>query len=470
MREISGCPEVQCICVDSNHLAKSYNKAIKKAHHDIVVFLQKGVSFCSEDWARILITTFSTNSHGIIGTLGSLIVPKSGMLWEKEEPLCGSIWYEEYHDANRNLFGEEFSGKVLDVVALEGSFLAIHKDRLARKFDESFKGDSFFDSDFCIENYVNGVSVGVVFDIDILKESFDEQDETFIKNHKKFLEKHEELPLRICPKVFIDQVEVEISSSPSVNVIIPNKGQSAELISCLTSILEKTSYDNYLITIMDYGSSDAEKSAIKAFIQDHENMEFIQTKQPQVSQIYNDAVNTVDSDLVCFLSKHIVLANDAISLMVETYLRNPENCGTVGLRSHLKNNMVRQFGLQLLSFETNEGMELGLDLKGFGKSYAYRNELIDGVMGNPSENLLMDRKLFLEVGGFNTNYLHSLEDFELNLKTILCGKKNYLEGRAVAYYQGFDRPKYHPKDYLLLMDFINANIELITPYVNLMSA
>lgn len=470
MREISGTDEVQCICVEDINLAKAFNKTLKKARHDIIVFLRKGVSIHSENWARVIINTFSTSSHGIIGTLGTLIVPKSGMLWEKEEPLCGSIWYEEYHDANRNLFGEEFVGKVLDVVALEGSFMAVHKDRLSTKFDEMYKGDSFYDSDFCIENYISGVKVGVVFGIDILKESFDDQDDNFVSNHIKFLDKHKELPCRINPKMIIDQPIVEINDTPSLNIIIPNKGKAGELIVCLTSILEKTSYENYLITIMDYGSSDLEKDEIKSFIAKHENIEFIQTKQPHKPQIYNDVVNTVSSDLVLFLSKHTMLANDAISMMVSTYLKNPDTCGTVGLRSHQKNHMVRQFGLQLISFETEEGMELGLDLKGFGKAYAYRNELIEGVMGNPSECFLVERKLFLEMGGFNVNYMHSLEDFEFNLKVILSGRKNFLVGNAVAFYQGFDRPKYLPKDYLLLMDFINENIEYISPYVNLMSA
>lgn len=470
MREISGTPEVQCICVEDIDLAKAFNKSIKKAHHDIVVFLRKGVSIHSENWARIIINTFSTTSYGILGTLGTLIVPKSGMLWEKEEPLCGCIWYEEYHDANKNLFGEEFTDKVLDVVSLEGSFMAIHKDRLAVKFDQTYKGDSFYDSDFCIENYIAGVKVGVVFGIDVLKAAFDDQDDNFVSNHIKFIDKHKELPCRINPKVVIDQPLVEIKETPSLNIVIPNKGKAKELITCLSSILEKSSYENYLITIMDYGSSDAEKVEIMSFITSHENIEFIQTKQPQVSQIYNDAVNTVNSDLVLFLSKHTVLVNDAISLMVSTYLKNPNKCGTVGLRSHQNNHMVRQFGLQLISFETEEGMELGLDLKGFGKAYAYRNELVEGVMGNPSECFLVERELFLQLGGFNVNYMHSLEDFEFNLKVILSGRKNFLVGNAVAYYGGFDRPKYLPKDYLLLMDFINENIEHISPYVNLMSA
>ena len=108
MRESSGVDEVQCLCIEGDNLAKCFNEALKSSSNDIVIFLRKGVRICSQGWGKKVIEAFASSSYGIIGTLGTLIVPMSGMLWEKEEPLCGSIWYEEYSDDCRNLFGEEF--------------------------------------------------------------------------------------------------------------------------------------------------------------------------------------------------------------------------------------------------------------------------------------------------------------------------------------------------------------------------
>lgn len=469
MRKLSGLDEVQCISIDSEHLAKGFNKAFKKASFDVVVMLRADVRICSKNWGVKLLDAFENNDHAILGTLGTLIIPKSGMLWEHEEPLCGRIWYEKYTPKNKNSFGENFGPKVLDVISLEGSFIAIHKKRTKMKIDESFRGDSFYDNDFCIQNHLKGNKVGVFFGVDILKKSFDEQDVNFVKNHKYFIDKHKELPIRLNPQLIIDKPKLSIDQSLRLNIIIPNKGHPQDLISSLKSIIESTSYTNYTITVADYGSTIDEKDKILDFLQKQKEVLLIETKQPQISQIYNDVVESVKSDLVMFMSKEVHFENDVISLMINTYLKHQDECGTLGARSHQKNHMVRQFGLGLYSYETDEGDELGLDFKGFGKAYAYKNEVVKGVMGNTSECMMISRNLFLEYGGFNTNYHHSLEDFELNLQAIIQGKKNFLVGTAVTTHCGIGRPKFLPKDYVNLMEYVNEHIESLLPYVSLIA-
>ena len=469
MRKLAGVNNIQCLCVDSLNCAKGFNKAIEKARFEVVVLLKEEVRICSNDWAKRVLEAFERCSHGIIGTLGTLIIPKSGMLWEHEEPLCGSIWYEKYTPKHKNAFGEDFGLKVLDVISLDGSFIAIHKKRVKLKMDEAFQGDSFYENDFCIDNFKKGCRVGVFFGVDVLKKSFDEQDANYIKNHKYFIDKHNSLPLRLNPELVVEKEKVEIDSSLRLNIVIANKGHVEDLFKCINSIIKKTAYGNYTITIADYGSTIEEKDKILDFLQKKKQVLLIETQQPQVSQIYNDVVESVKSDLVMFLTREIHFENDVISLMIKTYLKHKDTCGTIGLRSHQKNHMVRQCGLQLFSYETEEGDELGLDFKGFGKAYSYKNELMKGVMGNSSECMLVERNLFQELDGFNTQYMHSLEDFEFNLKAIISGKKNFLMGKAVATHIGIGRPKFLPKDYLMLMEYVNTHIESLLPYVSLIA-
>jgi hypothetical protein len=66
--------------------------------------------------------------------------------------------------------------------------------------------------------------------------------------------------------------------------------------------------------------------------------------------------------------------------------------------------------------------------------------------------------------------MHSLEDFELNLKAILLGKKNVIVGTGVCYFLGQDMPKFLPSDFERLIAFINEHVENITPYVDLLYA
>jgi len=472
MRELSGVDEVQCICVQETHLAEGFNKALKKAIFPIVIFLRKEVRICSTDWGKRVVETFSSSTFGILGTLGTVVVPISGMLWEKEEPLCGSIWYQEYSNEGKNQFGGVFPGNVLEVVALEGSFLAVHKDRVKSLFDEAFKGDSFYEVDVCLQNYMQGVNIGVLFGIDVLKENFDEQDALFLNNYKKFIKKHTELPCRKIPKILFDEdKKVTIENEPSVHILIPNQGGVEDLIDCLEALYIKTNYKNYKVTIIDYGSTDDEIKEIQCYIGKNPKTEIKISQGCLLSQIYNEGAFHAQERLLLFLSKKVIFVNDAISLMVEEYIKNPYKVGTIGIRTHLKNHMVHQYGLQLISIETQEGVfELGLDFKGYGKAYGYKNETQRAVMGNSCECMLIERDLFFELSGFNVNYQYSLQDFELNLKAILLGRENIIVGGAVGIYSSYKRPKFHPVDYTLLMSFINDNIEGVTPYVYLLSA
>ena len=258
-----------------------------------------------------------------------------------------------------------------------------------------------------------------------LKDEFDDQDSDFLQNHKTFIDKHQKTPYRITPKITVDKEIIHLEKEPSVQVIIPNNGNTSKLINCLRSISENCHYKNYKITIGDYGSSGQEIEGINSYIKDHKNIEFITTKRDSKPEVYNKLGAEVDSELLFFLSSDMVLLNDVISLTVDTYNKNKNNCATVGVRTHQKNHMVRQFGLELFSYQSDEGFELGIDLKGHGKSYAYNNSVIDSVMGNSMECMLVERQFFLKLGGFNLNYDYSLHDFEFSLEGILGGRKKF---------------------------------------------
>lgn len=60
----------------------------------------------------------------------------------------------------------------------------------------------------------------------------------------------------ICPTAY--RIKYEINSYDKVSIIIPNKNHLADLYCCINSILEKSTYPNYEIVIVDNGSDDEE--------------------------------------------------------------------------------------------------------------------------------------------------------------------------------------------------------------------
>ena len=68
--------------------------------------------------------------------------------------------------------------------------------------------------------------------------------------------KAEVLSTEACPTAY--RIKYEIKAYDKVSIIIPNKNHLEDLICCINSILDKTTYPNYEIVIVDNGSDDEE--------------------------------------------------------------------------------------------------------------------------------------------------------------------------------------------------------------------
>ena len=469
----AGLDEIEVLHFSGISFSKAYNRALKSAKNEIIVFIREDVELPAKGWGEKLLERFQTTQFGVLGVVGSIIVPMSGLVWEKEEPLVGRIWYESFDKEHEQKFSENFSGKVIPVVALDDSLFAVYRTRLQERFDEEFVSDSFYDLDFFVRNYRKKVKIGVIFDIKVLKLGLNPQNEEWVQNRNIFIKNHSDLPLRLKPEILLTSTLIKVDKPPKVALFIASKSKPVELASCLESIYEYSAYSNLDIYVIDLGSSPDDLSSIKDFIQIHPNTRLVEMKHEHLPTIYEEIMETTvnpDTELFLFCNAEVIFLNDVISRMVKTYQEDPEKCGTLGIRMHTRNNMVRHFGLQLISTYTDEGYELGLGYQGFQSAYKYQNKVVKGILGSTRDLLMISKKLYEELGGFNKKYMHSLEDFELNMKAILHGKNNMLVGTSVCYFLGPDMPKFLPSDFERLVAFVNDNAELITPYVDLLYA
>ncbi len=467
----SGLPSCEVIHSKDGHFAKVYNQVLKKAKNDIIMFVREDVELQSQDWGIKLIEQIEKSEFGIVGIIGSIIVPMSGLVWEKDEPLVGRIWYESYESKNEHRFSEAFPAQLIEVVTVDDALFIVDRRKLQSTFDTTYKGDSFYDLDFCLANYERGVKVGVTFDLKVVKKGFNGRDQDWISNQKLFVIKHKNLPFRLKPKIIVSSGVVKIERTPKVSIIICAKGKPVEFASCLESIYEKTKYPNYEVLVVDIGSEPDEVRSMIEYIKRHENTKFIEKQIEHVPTVMEEIIEkeiASDSELILFCDPEVILLNDAISRMVKAFLEAPESCGTIGIRMHNRNNMIRHFGLQLFSTQTKEGHELGLGYQGFQSAYRYKNKVVKNILGCTKDFMMIPRALFDKIGGFNKSYVFSLEDFELNISSILEGKKNIIVGSAVCYYLGNDIPQFLPDDFATLVNFINQHVDTITPFVELL--
>lgn len=447
--------------------AAFYNLVLSEAKNDIVVFLDSHIDIKSNNWGKTLFEQFEKEDVGIIGVCGSLGLPSSGCWWENHDLLVGRVWFKEKEHLWETRYSEVMLGRLINVICADGIFMAVHRGRIKRTFDEMFSKHYFYDIDFTFTNHLEGVNIGITFDIEVIIHQIRYEKNTWEKNRKLFKDKYPQLPYLITPQIILHEHHVEIPDGPKISIIISAKRASIELFSTLESIYEKSAYQNREIIIVDQSGSKEEQKKIKEFIKTHPDTRVLSYRKRHLPSIYNEIVMfhlAKDSELVLFSRDNIVLINDAITRMVQILLENRHICGTVGARLHFANNFVRHFGLQLITMDTEEGLALGISHQGIKSCYGYQNNIVKNILGSSKDFLLISREVFAKVGGFNTNYEDGLEDCELNMRCILQGRVNFMAGDAVCYHLEEELPTFRMQDYERLANLIDDYFDQLSPY------
>ncbi|MFC2171601.1 glycosyltransferase [Acidobacteriota bacterium] len=137
-------------------LCAAYNKGIRQAQGDILVFVHEDVFFMTLGWGKILKQKFAGDSRlGLVGVAGTQHLFKAREMWTAAgiPHLRGRVVHEL--DEGRQFFLTVFSEHKNDdeVVAVDGLFFAIPAHLFDRiQFDENtFDRFHFYDLDICMQ-------------------------------------------------------------------------------------------------------------------------------------------------------------------------------------------------------------------------------------------------------------------------------------------------------------------------------
>ena len=152
--------------------------------------------------------------------------------------------------------------------------------------------------------------------------------------------------------------------------------------------------------------------------------------------------------------------------MVSTWIKNRKKVGTVGARLHFGDNTVQHGGMLLWlkkEWVSEQGLSrIEISHYNLRQSYKHSYEGVAPVVGNTGAFLLVEKSLFLKVGGFNPTYIECFEDAELNFSILLEGKVNLFVSDAVAYhYESKTRDKDDDKLHRLQQDYM----ERLFPFI-----
>ena len=210
------------------------------------------------------------------------------------------------------------------------------------------------------------------------------------------------------------RIKYSINTSHKVSIIIPSKDKVNVLSRCINSIFEKSSYKNYNIVIVDNQSNEEETFRYYNKIKANDRVKILNYNKPfNFSAINNYAVSQIDSEYMIFLNNDIeIISSDWIESMLEFAQR--KEVGAVGALLHYINNTIQHAGVivGIAGFAGHSHRHSHRNSMG----YMGRAKLIQNISAVTGACLMTKKSVFNDIGGFDENFSHALNDIDLCLR------------------------------------------------------
>jgi hypothetical protein len=116
----------------------------------------------------------------------------------------------------------------------------------------------------CVDNFLNGVKIGVMYNIEITHLSVGQTNDKWESHRQKFIKEYsDKLPLTAEHTLIVPDITRKYKKSYKVSIVILHKDKNELLFGCIDSIKNKTTHDNYDIIVGDTGSSQDKLDEIK---------------------------------------------------------------------------------------------------------------------------------------------------------------------------------------------------------------
>jgi GT2 family glycosyltransferase len=249
---------------------------------------------------------------------------------------------------------------------------------------------------------------------------------------------------------------------PPVTVIVPTKDATEYLGRCLESIFSRSTYPNFDVLLVDNGTTDPD--ALKIF--DRHPVDVLPFDGPfNFSRVNNLGAAHAGGDFVLFLNNDTeVQTPEWLETIVS--LAEPDGVGAVGPLLLYPNGKVQHAGVVLGLRGTADHIMRGFPATADG--YAGSLSCTREVSAVTAACMLMRRRLFVDLGGFDEHFATHYQDVDLCLRIGRSGRRILYTPRAVLrHHESATRgDQYDHFDRALLLDAWGETIARGDPYYN----
>lgn len=222
---------------------------------------------------------------------------------------------------------------------------------------------------------------------------------------------------------------------PSVEIIILTRDKPALLKRCIETLLEKTTYPNYSITIVDNFSEESETLELLSVWKQHPLITVYREEVPfNFSRLNNQVVERSEADFICLMNNDIeVITADWLEEMVGHALQ--KNIGAVGARLWYPNDTLQHAGVILGLGVGGVASHVHKECKKGEVGYCCRASLQQSFSAVTAACLVVQREHYTSIGGFDEkNLTVAFNDVDLCLKLLEKGLRNVWTPYADLYH------------------------------------
>ncbi len=233
----------------------------------------------------------------------------------------------------------------------------------------------------------------------------------------------------------IFKIRYKLNGSPLITIVIPNKDHASDLKRCVYSILEKSTYTNYEIIIVENNSTE------KATFDLYEELKEASDKVSVVTFEGEFNYSAVNNFGVSFAKgEYILLLNNDTEVITLNWLEEMlmyaqrEDVGAVGAKLYYADRTIQHAGVVIgLGAHRTAGhthYKMPKENLGYMGRLCYAQD-VSAVTG---ACLLVKKSLWDEVGGLDTDFKISLNDVDFCLKLREKGYLNVFTPFAELYH------------------------------------
>lgn len=232
----------------------------------------------------------------------------------------------------------------------------------------------------------------------------------------------------------IFKIRYQIIGSPKISIIIANKDHVNDLKRCITSVIEKSTYENYEIIVVENNSTEAETFTYYEELRENERIKVVTFE----GRFNYSAVNNLGAANAS--GEYIILLNNDTQVITVNWIEEMlmyaqrEDVGAVGAKLYYADKTIQHAGvvLALGAHRTAGHSHYGQHRDNLG--YMGRLCYAQNVSAVTGACLMVKKSIFDIAGGMDENFAVSLNDVDFCLKLRQRGYLNVFTPFAELYH------------------------------------